>query len=288
MNKSVSFIGSGKIVHSFIPALLNSGFEIDTVVGQNHSELEILASEYKIKSCSQNFSSLDEKSYIFLAVPDSEILDVANSIAKLNLDFADTVFIHLSGSKTISELSPLSSKGYIVAGLHPMQTFSSYSAIDLHDVHAAIETTDAKIYSELSELALELKMKPFRIKSEEKTAYHLMGVFVSNFMTANFFNADEIVKKSKSIPDSKDLMQSIARQTLENILNNGPINSLSGPIERGDTVTIKNHLECLKKEPNLLSFYISSSLTLCEMALQKGSISESKHEELKNLLKNFV
>jgi len=285
MIKSASFIGSGKIVHSLIPSLMEKNISVESVCSLNITELNFLSSNYTITAVN-NLSELFPSDIIFIAVPDSLISEIAVELSTLTKNFSNTIFIHLSGSKTISDLSSLSEKKYRVAGFHPMQTFSSYQKVNLQNIYSAIETTDSEVFNKLKNLSTKLGMNPFEIKSEEKTAYHLMGVFVSNFMTANFFNADQITKQFGNIPKSKELLNVIAKQTLENILTNGAVNSLSGPIERGDAETVKLHLNELKKDKTALEHYISTSLTLLKIAFEKESINQAKFNEINILLKN--
>lgn len=286
MSKSVSFVGSGKIVHSLYPALIQAGYQIESVVSPDKKETESLTLNQKTVS-STNLQELYNSDFIFIAVPDSKINFLAKEISNLDKDFSKTVFLHLSGSKTLSELLPLEKKGFKTAGMHPMQTFPSYSQINLTDVYTAIETEDEKVFESVKILTEDLKMNSFLINPEQKTAYHLMGVFVSNFMTANFFNADEITKQFTNIPEAGKLLNTIARQTLENILEKGSVNSLSGPVERGDLSTIKLHLNQLKNNSAVLNHYVSSSLILAKIALEKGSISRVTYEEICGLLNSF-
>ena len=287
MNKTVGFIGSGKIVHSLIPALIKNDFTIEFVIGNNQDELKSLKNNYSIKTTSSSIENIKDCDLIFVAVPDSKISEISQNISELEKDFSSAIFIHLSGSGTIEELKSLSDKNILVAGFHPMQSFPSYNSVPLKNVYAAVETENKNIFDKLSAVAEQLKMIPFQIFPDQKTAYHLMGVMVSNFMTANFFNADKLFPESKNIPASNKLLSTIATQTLENIIKSGSVNSLSGPIERGDLETVQKHLELLKNTPSQLSFYISSSLTLCEIALKKGSITESGYNDLINLLKKY-
>lgn len=285
MIKSASFIGSGKIVHSLIPALIEKNISVESVYSLNKTELNFLNSNYKVDAVN-DLSKLFTSDIIFIAVPDSLISEIAVELSTLTKNFSNTIFIHLSGSKTIADLSSLAEKKYKVAGFHPMQTFPSYEKVNLQNIYSAIEATDLEVFDNLKDLAQKLEMNPFEIKSEEKTAYHLMGVFVSNFMTANFFNADQITKQFGNIPKSQELLNIIAKQTLENILKNGAVNSLSGPIERGDVETVKLHLEELKKNKTALDHYTATSLTLLKIAFEKGSINQEKFNEISILLKN--
>ena len=75
--------------------------------------------------------------------------------------------------------------------------------------------------------------------------------------------------------------------TLNNIDNVGIPQCLTGPIARGDTGTIKKHLEALQKSaPTLLSTYRELGLQTIPVALAKGRINQQQAEELKTILKH--
>ncbi|MBK8663030.1 MAG: hypothetical protein IPN18_15030 [Ignavibacteriales bacterium] len=58
-----------------------------------------------------------------IAVPDSAIKEVADTLAGLPLNFKSTLFMHLSGSKTTAELSSLKKMGAMTGSFHIPQSF---------------------------------------------------------------------------------------------------------------------------------------------------------------------
>ena len=288
MNKTIGFIGSGKVAHSFIPVLSEQNYKIEFVVSKNREQIKSLKKKSKIENIYDSVEKISKCNFLFISVPDSKISEVAEQIASLKTDFEDTIFIHLSGSRSIDELQILEKKNYSVAGFHPMQSFPLLTQVSLKNAYAAIETRNEKIFNELSKLAKKLKMNPFQIFPDQKTAYHMMGVMISNFMTTSFFNADKLLENSENIPPSNQLLSAIAFQTLENIIKHNPVNSLSGPIDRGDFGTVEKHLKYLKNNTSLTQYYITNSLSIAEVALKKGSISEDQFREISLLLEKYL
>jgi predicted short-subunit dehydrogenase-like oxidoreductase (DUF2520 family) len=61
---------------------------------------------------------------------------------------------------------------------------------------------------------------------------------------------------------------------------------LTGPIARGDTGTIKKHLEALQKTaPAILPTYRELGLQTIPIALAKGRINQKQAQELQELMK---
>jgi predicted short-subunit dehydrogenase-like oxidoreductase (DUF2520 family) len=60
---------------------------------------------------------------------------------------------------------------------------------------------------------------------------------------------------------------------------------LTGPIARGDVGTIRKHLAALEqKEPTLLSLYKALGLETIPIGIAKGTLSQQKADELRQLL----
>ncbi len=78
----------------------------------------------------------------------------------------------------------------------------------------------------------------------------------------------------------------LLRGTLNNIEIVGIPQCLTGPIARGDTGTVKKHLNALQQvAPALLSTYRELGLQTIPVALAKGRIAQQQAEELETALK---
>lgn len=296
---NICIVGAGKIAYSLTKALLDARYNVCSVLSRTMKSAERLALEFNLPLYTNKVSEIPAASALFfLAVPDSEIENVSKSLSFADLHFEDTIFVHLSGAQDISSLKALKDKGASVASLHIMQTFPSNKIVDLTDHYAAIETDadDDNTSQFLFSLARKLHMKPFSISSEKKALYHLTGVFASNFLVANIFNASLIFGKS-NIPEVSfgEIAKPIIESTLNNIEKNGINGSLSGPVARGDLETIRKHVDLLKSEVKdgrtednaesiLLVSYLVNSLTLLNVVrTQNNSLSE-KQEEISKYL----
>ena len=75
---------------------------------------------------------------------------------------------------------------------------------------------------------------------------------------------------------------SLFKGNADNIVNNGLINALTGPIERNDVKTVKNHLNSLDNE-TWANVYKLLSLELVDLAKKKHV--DRNYDELKEVLK---
>lgn len=286
-NQNISIIGAGKISFSIANLFVQNKMKILSVISRSKKSADELASIFRINVSSNDYNDLDKTTNIFiLAVPDNEIENAAEHLAKQNINFKESLFIHLSGAQDISLLKALKEKGGAIASIHFMQTFPTKEIIELRNEYVAIETEEDEIFNFLFDLSIRFNLKPLKINSSEKTLYHLSGVFACNFLLSDLYLA-EITYKDLSISENIPMfryMENIIANTLKNVKENGAANSISGPIVRGDLDTIKKHIEVMKnseyKKAGIMDMYIVQS----EMLLK---ILEQKNEGLTESQKNI-
>ncbi|OGU75268.1 MAG: hypothetical protein A2V93_00995 [Ignavibacteria bacterium RBG_16_34_14] len=288
---NIAFIGAGKIAFSLVSALLKAGYNVTSIISRNKNSAKKLAGKFKVPDYSNNLKFLtNETKIFFLTVPDSQIKKTAKEISKLDLDFKGSLFIHVSGALDISELKSLKKKKAHTGSFHIMQTFPSTKIVDIKNCSVAIEAEKKVAKDFLNKLALDLKLKPFYLRSDKKIYYHLAGVLASNFLVGNLFSAEKMFRltKPKKV-DFFSVVNSTVNSTLDNIRNVGPAKALSGPVERGDYETIEKHLKALKGKDKLLFLnYLIQSLYLLEVTGIKNGKLNKEHKKIhKILVKEF-
>lgn len=284
---NITVIGAGKIAYPLVAALIGSNYYVNTIISRKVASAKTLANKFKIKNYSNSLKGISNKPGIyFLSVQDGQIEAVAKQLSRQKLDFKNSLFIHLSGALNIKTLRSLKQKKASVASFHIMQTFPAKKVFKLRGNFAAIESEDAKVERFLFRLVKDLGLKPFKISTEEKSGYHLAGVFVSNFLSINLFDANQLYKNDNFF----EIFNPIINTTLNNIKNYGPAKSLSGPIERGDLKTIKNHLSYIKENTEdsktsfIYSSYILQSLAGLDVVKAKYGKLTKNHLEVRRFL----
>jgi len=295
LNNKVVIIGAGRVSYSLTSALSKSGYNIVSILSQDINSAKTLAIKFQLNHYSDSLNNIPKSARIFfLCVPDGQIAIVASELSKLKLNFKQSFFVHLSGAVNISVLKTLKRKGAKIASLHPMQTFPSKKIVNLKGVHAALETDNESAYKLLLQISNDIQLISFRIESKNKLYYHLAGVYASNFLAGNIYFASKLLSLNKIERDEYfNILQSTIYATLKNIENVGPANALSGPVERGDLQTIKNHissLKKLKKNPSsnyfstLLKNYLLQSLSLIDLVEEKQSQLSNSHRKIRKML----
>lgn len=275
----VTIIGAGKISYTLGRELIAARYNINSVFSRSFSSARELAFFLELDNCS-DMSGLDPDKFdvFFLSVPDSKIKDVALEIFETGKNLEGKLFIHLSGSKSTMELKLLEEAGAVTASMHIMQTFPQREEVDLTDCFCAIESNNKFARDYLHNIGESTGLKCFTLSAVEKVYYHLSGVMAANFINANFEAALITSDKIKNIPDVLTYLYPTASKTLLNIKHRGISEALSGPVQRNDIATIKDHVTALKRldtdenlmHKYLLISYLSQSILLISAASKRG------------------
>jgi predicted short-subunit dehydrogenase-like oxidoreductase (DUF2520 family) len=128
--------------------------------------------------------------------------------------------------------------------------------------------------------------RSLRIRAGDRSLYHAAAVMASSYIAALIYGALEMLQAAgieRSV--ALNTLAPLARTCTENSLSFGPIEALTGPIERGDSTTVLSHLKCLRNFPNpVRRLYCSAGLSVVQMALLRG-LPEAKATEIEEMLR---
>lgn len=277
----IGIIGAGKIAYSLTPALIKAGYEIASVSSEKLSSARALAKNNRIKYYTDIIAdTVAVCNLIFIAVPDSQIEIVSKTISKFP-SVKGKIFIHLSGAKNVNSLKALKAKGACTAGYHIMQAFPERKKTSIKSCYASVEASERKTIGIVKEIAEKIETIPFVISSEEKIILHIMCVFASNFINADYYNALLLYRKIKSkIPPVENILYPLSQTNLNNIKTAGIVRSLSGPIVRKDYDTVNDHLNKLflmsKKDKTLSNTLESYAIQTLNLLMLSGSGKRKK------------
>ena len=186
---------------------------------------------------------------VLLCVPDEVIAELCARVAEA----APALVGHVSGASTLDALSAATERGARAFSLHPLQTFpDGEAAVD--GTPAAIAGGDDEAVAFARALAEALGMRPFEVPEERRSAYHAAAAMASNLLIALEESAAELVERV-GIEDARELLAPLVLRTAANWAERGPA-ALTGPIARGDRVTVERHRAALAESaPDLLPVY---------------------------------
>ena len=185
---------------------------------------------------------------VLLCVPDAAIASAAAEIPE------GPAFVgHVSGAGTLNLLAEAAAKGARTFSLHPLQTFAD-AETPVGGTPAAIAGSDRQALEFARALAEALGMRPFEVAEQDRAAYHASAAMASNLLVALEESAADLLGRLGA-EDARELLAPLVLRTAANWVERGP-GALTGPIARGDQVTVDGHRAALRERaPELLELY---------------------------------
>lgn len=304
------FIGAGKVGFSLGKYLKEGGV---TVTGY-YSRSDSSAREAAVFTDTEYYGNLTDivrdSDTLFVTVPDGVIGNLWEEMR--NLPIKDKNICHCSGSISSTVFFDAEEKGAFAYSVHPLYAISdkgkSYKG--LKDACFAVEGTgdsyECRDCSADKEFALtgnsekarehfqlikttfeKLGNKVIFVPRDKKDLYHCAAAIVSNHIAALAdIGAEMLTLCGFNRNDAQQALSSLIEGNAKKVADLGPQEALTGPVERGDVITVKKHLKALKaldKEQEEIYRLLSERLV---------KIAERKHPErdyglMKECLKNY-
>jgi len=281
----LGFIGAGTVGTALAVLLNSKGYQVVAVSSRSLTSAEKLAKA--VNGCRAYPSPqdvVDTAELIFITTPDDAVGSVA---ASLQWRQGKSV-VHCSGAASTDILEPARQAGAMVGTIHPLQTLAGVKEA-IENIPGSTFGIEAEepLLSTLKEIATSLGGHPIELKAEDKVVYHAAAVIACNYFVTLVKTATDLWQTFNVPTDqATQALLPLIRGTLHNIDTIGIPNCLTGPIARGDTGTISNHIESLgKAAPAVLSVYRELGLQTIPVALAKGKIDTGQANELETILK---
>lgn len=197
---------------------------------------------------------IDWATVIVCAVPDDAIAPLARVWAEAGAVRSFQVVLHLSGSRDRTALEPLLDCGAALGSLHPLQTLVEPERAPEHlrGAWAAVEG-DPRAVEMAERLAHDIGLHPFRLRPEAKALYHAGAVFASNYFVVVEAIAQQLLERAGLERENAwAALVPLVRGTFDNLTRGAPAEALTGPVVRGDVVTVERHLTALPEADRAL------------------------------------
>lgn len=267
MNRT-GFIGAGRVGCSIGKYLSESGIPLagyyDSTQQASHD-----AAAFTASNCFADIKELTAASDIlFLTTPDGIIERTWEEVRRLPI--SGKLVCHCSGAMPSDVFEGIGDTGACCCSLHPMlpfhDCFSSYQ--QLHHAFFTIEGDDEAV-QRLTDMFAGLGNVVCRIQGACKPKYHAAASILSNQVIAVLDTGYRLLEECGFSREAAiDATRELVRQNIENVLAHDCIQALTGPVERGDSATVKKHLDCLDVETRRMYQVLGSRLI---------QIAEKKH-----------
>ena len=226
---------------------------------------------------------------VLITTPDDAILSACREIAT-NPAIKGKFVFHMSGAGDLDLLAPAEEAGASVASIHPLQSFSSVDQA-IQNIPGSYfgVTADKQSQAQAKNIVRDLGGIPLVISSEQKPLYHAAACFASNYLVS-LMNVVESIYQAIGIneKDAKKAFLPLVYGSLKNIENSGSVFSLTGPIARGDSGTVKKHMMAIHENlPQYSSLYSSLGLITVKIARQKGTLNAGQAKKINAILKGM-
>ncbi|MFB3925739.1 MAG: Rossmann-like and DUF2520 domain-containing protein [Syntrophales bacterium] len=283
----VCILGMGRVGSAVGCLLRKSGYEIAAVASRSKSSAERGAFYTGARAFTRFSDAASLADCILITTSDDAIASVCNSISAEGGVRPGKKVIHMSGAGGLDLLESARKAGAYVASIHPIQSFA--------DIKGGIEnipgstfgiTADKEILSWSVRFVRELGGKPLLVPEEDKPLYHAAACMASNYLVALMYIVEEIYAAfGLNSSEALEAFWPLVKGTIRNIESSGTVQSLTGPISRGDIGTVVKHIGTFQKRmPSVLEVYRILGKFTAEIGIAKGTLSPEKAETLKKLL----
>lgn len=288
-DRSFILVGPGNVGLTVASLLRERGFQCEQIVTRTpEGEEDIqrwMGSDVRIVPWEEWQPA--GSAFVLVATPDDRIQEIGLQLAVKyqEREAGSPTFIHFSGLQTSAAFQPLRDQDFQAASLHPLQTIPSVEIGREAILHCVwgMEGDNPDLCKSIVE-SLEGQAVPLR--SENKVAYHLAAVFASNLLVALEAIAMDIATEAGIAPEKfLDVFSPLIRQTMDNLLSQGPNKAVTGPVRRADSSTIQQHINWLQtSDDRYLVVYRELSQYLTEVLLAENTLSLQEVEKITQTL----
>lgn len=269
---NIGFIGAGKVGCTLGKYFAEGGLK---VIGYYSLPIETSQEAAHFTDTSSYYTAEDlirECDLVFLTVPDGVIRDAWEGIR--DLDLKDKIICHCSGAMTSGEaFAGIEATGAFGYSVHPLfavsDRFSTYR--ELPGVFFTVEGDPRRI-GEITGLLEGLGNRVKIIEAGDKTLYHCAAAVASNLVCGVLDVSFELMKRCGfSDEDARAAMTPLIEGNIAHILEEGPQEALTGPVERNDAGTVAKHVRCLEGQDALQEkeIYRLLSMRLVDIAKRR-------------------
>jgi len=279
--RKVAVIGAGRLGGAAGRLLARSGYRVVAVTGRTRRSADAAARFVGAGAPLTDVAAAASRAAIVLiTTPDREIATVCRRIARGGGFRRGSLVAHASGANGLDLLETARAAGALRAVLHPLQSVPSRErgVVNLPGSYFRIEAdpgAQRRVRALVRALGGRALSLPRWIAGQESAAlYHAGAVAASNYLvTLLDFAARHLEALGASRRQALRALLPLVRGTLENVERLGIPAALTGPIARGDRVTVAAHLAALRsRAPHLLDLYRQLARATVPLARGKGGL----------------
>ncbi len=264
------FIGAGKVGFSLGRHFKEHGIPVSGYISKSPQSAADAAAFTESKNLHTMKQLVEVSDALFLTVPDGAIASVWETLRSHSI--SGKLIFHVSGALTSDVFTGIEETGATGYSLHPLLAVSdrNTSYKDLESAFFTLEGPRERM-DDVLELLKPMGNKISVVDGENKPLYHAASAVASNFVVPVLAMAMDLLSRCGFDEDiTGEALGALVRGNVENVLSKGPVQALTGPIERGDSKTVESHL--LAMPDDYREFYVN-------LARETLKIAQKKHPD---------
>lgn len=211
-----------------------------------------------------------------ITCPDQHIATAAQQLSLAQVLRPQTIILHCSGN---SSSALLDITGAQCASVHPVHSFAKpeKSLLEFSGSYCTAEGSPTAL-SRLKILFEAIGGQWLNIDTAQKSLYHAATVIASNHLVTLIDQALRLAQTAGlSHQQSRALLAPLAHQSLQNVLTLPAQEALTGPVSRGDSITVSAHLNALGQisgDSRDKALYYALACATLDIAKQQGPLEQ--------------
>ncbi len=286
-NARVGFVGAGKVGTALGELFRSCGIVVSGYSSLLAEDAQASAEKTASDAYADAAEVVDASDVVFFTVPDGEISNAWKSlVTSYGAAACDALFgkivCHCSGALPAAVLADAAEYGAKAVSVHPLFAISGGGSAQAK-IGTALFTLegDESALATVSALLDVCGVCHRENTSSDKPLYHAAAVCASNLAVGLFASAQTMLERCGfGADEARGALRSLFVGNCESIAERGPIDALTGPIERNDAETVVGHLMAFREDPTLLKerdAYTALSRVVVEVAAAKHPERDYSH-----------
>ncbi|MDH2425868.1 DUF2520 domain-containing protein [Sphaerisporangium sp. TRM90804] len=280
---AVGVVGAGRVGSVLGAALAQAGHRVVAAAGVSEASRRRAAERLGVR-ISQADDVIGRSELVLLTVPDDALPGLVSGLAATGVDLRGKMLVHTSGAYGLGVLDPATAAGALPFALHPVMTFTGRDDDLRRITGCSFGVTAPEALRPVAEaLVIEMGGEPVWIAEESRALYHAALAGAANHMVTLIAEAQELLKKI-GVEQPGRMLGPLLGAALDNALRLG-ISGLTGPVVRGDAVTVRKHVDALiLAAPEAADAYVVLARLTADRALAAGLLKPEAAERLLDAL----
>jgi len=242
------------------------------------------------KASADLISTAKKADIVFITTSDNAIRETCSKIASEKGFNQGAVVFHTCGALSSNILRSARKNGAKVASIHPLQSLANVKEAvkNLPGSYFCLEGDDEAL-PVAREIIKVLKGREINLDVDKKPLYHAGASVASNFLIATIsFGLELFEAAGISRKDSLRALMPLIKGTMKNVEAVGIPAALTGPISRGDSGVVEDHLKVISRErKDMIKLYSELGRVTVKIAVKKGTLKEKAAQSIISLFEKY-